>query len=493
MKSNFSKQQMFMIAGKAIALGVFVCGVTGGLASAQSLPNLFPLPNGSGFLETQNTGNGPIDLTGPFFQSLGTNGRSCTTCHRPAQGWGISADEVKFRFEVTQGTDPIFRPNDGSNCDHNIDTSTVGGRRKAYSLLTDKALIRVALAVPANAEFSVVGVVNRYGCGDPSTLSMYRRPLPTTNLRFLSTLMWDGRESSTQTGTQKITFATNPGELMADLAHQAVDATSGHAQGTNPLTAQQQQAIVDFEIALSSAQAIDFKAGFLNSDGATGGPGGIASQIGPAFFVGINDPLGGNPHGTAFTPVIFNLFDAWAPNKSHGNNGHDAGHDEGGDLGNQRASIARGQALFNSKPISITGVAGLNDDLNVAVIPGTCGTCHDSPNVGNHSVSAPLNIGVADLNGPLDVSYLPTFTLQNKTTGEIKKTTDPGRAMITGLWKDVGRLKGPILRGLASRAPYFHNGSADSLSDVIDFYNKRFNVGITPQEKKDLIAFLNSL
>jgi cytochrome c peroxidase len=61
------------------------------------------------------------------------------------------------------------------------------------------------------------------------------------------------------------------------------------------------------------------------------------------------------------------------------------------------------------------------------------------------------------------------------------------------LWKDVGRLKGPVFRGLASRAPYFHNGSADSLGDVIDFYNKRFNIGFTPQEREDLIAFLNTL
>ena len=72
-------------------------------------------------------------------------------------------------------------------------------------------------------------------------------------------------------------------------------------------------------------------------------------------------------------------------------------------------------------------------------------------------------------------------------------TTDPGRALITGLWKDVGRLKGPILRGLSSRAPYFHNGSANSLGDVLDFYDKRFSIGLTPQEKKDLIAFLSVL
>jgi hypothetical protein len=57
----------------------------------------------------------------------------------------------------------------------------------------------------------------------------------------------------------------------------------------------------------------------------------------------------------------------------------------------------------------------------------------------------------------------------------------------------VGRLKGPILRALPSRAPYFHNGSADSLSDVVDFYDKRFHIGLTPREKEDLIAFLSTL
>ena len=158
-----------------------------------------------------------IDLTRPFFQSLGTNGRSCGSCHRPAQGWTISPDELKIRFLLTLGLDPIFRTNDGSNCDHDIDTSTVAGRAKAYSLLLNKGLIRIALAVPSTAEFNVVSVVNPYGCGDPATLSVYRRPPPATNLRALGAVMWDGRESAPQTGTQKITYATNPADLLADL------------------------------------------------------------------------------------------------------------------------------------------------------------------------------------------------------------------------------------------------------------------------------------
>jgi cytochrome c peroxidase len=220
--------------------------------------------------------------------------------------------EVRTRFELTQGLDLIFRTNDGFNCDHNIDTSTVAGRRQAYSLLINKGLIRIALLAPVAAEFDVIGVVNPYGCGDPSTLSVYRRPLPSTNLRALSTIMWDGRESSAQTSPQKITFATNPADLLADLAHQALDATNGHAQASIPLTPQQQQAIVSFEMALATAQAFEYRAGALIRDGANGGPLRLGTNTMPAFFVGINDPLGGNPHGLPFTPVIFDLFDAWA-------------------------------------------------------------------------------------------------------------------------------------------------------------------------------------
>jgi cytochrome c peroxidase len=445
--------------------------------SAQSLPNQFPLLDSSGFVETYNVNNTSIALNGAFFQSLGTNGRSCSSCHLPTEGWSISADEVQLRFLLTQGLDPIFRTVDGSNCDHNINTSTLDGRRQAYSLLLSRGLIRIPVAVPAGAQFTVVAVQNQYGCNDTATLSMYRRPLPTTNLKFLSTLMWDGRESATQTGTQKITYPTNPGDLLADLAHQAVDAITIHAQATAPPTAQQVQDIVNFETPLRTAQAIDFQAGVLNVNGATGGPVALGSQ---PFYIGINDSFpasfGNNPFGLPFNPAIFNLYAAWT------NSGFAA-----------NASVARGEAVFNTKPIDITGVAGVNDTLGIASLTGTCGTCHDSPNVGNHSVSLPLNIGVGDLTSPLDVSYLPVFTLQNIATGARVQTTDPGRALITGLWADVGKLKGPILRGLAARAPYFHNGSAAGLSDVITFYDKRFTVGFTAQEKADLLAFLKTL
>jgi cytochrome c peroxidase len=65
--------------------------------------------------------------------------------------------------------------------------------------------------------------------------------------------------------------------------------------------------------------------------------------------------------------------------------------------------------------------------------------------------------------------------------------------MVTGKWGDVGKFKGPILRALAARAPYFHNGSAATIEEVVDFYNTRFNIGLTNREKSDLVAFLNAL
>ena len=442
-------------------------------ASGQQIPFLtflsngvvFPNPNGAS--QTYSTNGSGIDLTGPFFQSMGTNGRSCGSCHQPSDGMSLSAASAQLKFLLTQGRDPIFRSVDGSNCNHNIDVSRLAGKKAAYSLLRTRGLFRIAIAVPANANYQVVSVNNPYGCNESEVISMYRRPLPTTNLRFLSAVMFDGRESSPATGTTKIIYSNYPTSLQADLAHQALDATIGHAQGdgTRPTPAEQQE-IVDFEMGLSTAQVFDKHAGFLNALGAEGGPQGLVNQ---PFFISINssvNPLvptleqpGGmvTPGDGQFTSSIFNTFDAWTTLPQ----------------ADPRAAIARGEAIFNSKPINITGMAGINDDVStgglvaggIPSLQGTCGTCHDTPNVGNHSFATPLNIGTGDPDssnpsanlGGLDISYLPSITVckTDPTTGlptsNCKTTTDLGQALIDGNFDHVGKIKGPILRGLSAR------------------------------------------
>ena len=235
------------------------------------------------------------------------------------------------------------------------------------------------------------------------------------------------------------------------------------------------------EKGIFTAQVSDNKAGNLHSEGAKGGP--VALSLQP-FELGVNDPLGGDPHNTPFTGNIFDIYRPWLG--LHG----------AGNTIQHREAIARGEEVFNTTPITITNVAG----LPAASIQGFCGTCHDTPNVGDHSVRLPVNIGVADagINSPpgLDISGLPVFTLtctQGPLAGQVFTVTDPGRALITGKCADIGKLKGPILRGLASRAPYFHNGSARTLSDVIAFYDLRFGLGLTTQQKNDLVEFLNAL
>ena len=61
-------------------------------------------------------------------------------------------------------------------------------------------------------------------------------------------------------------------------------------------------------------------------------------------------------------------------------------------------------------------------------------------------------------------------------------TQDPGRALISGKCDDVGSIVMQQFRGLAARAPYFSNGSAATLRELVDFYDRRFNIGYTEQE-----------
>jgi cytochrome c peroxidase len=446
----------------------------------QPTPSIIPQfetdPDATGLVATFQPNGVTPTTPNPFFQNLGTNGRTCFTCHQPQTGWTVSAQSVQARFNSSLGSDPIFRLVDGATCPTD-DVSTLAAKQKAYSLLLRKGLIRIGLPMPANAQFQIVSVNDPYGCNtnpvtgltSPSTgiVSIYRRPLPSTNLGFLSTIMSDGREP--------------------DLFSQANDATLGHAQADAPLTPMQQQQIVAFEIGLFTGQVFDGAANDLTAAGASGGPVELAREL-PEFFIGINDPLGHNPTGALFTNEIFDLYGAWSSL---------SGSDQ---VTQSREAVARGEALFNDTQITITGVAGLNDVLGVKRIAGFCGTCHDTPNVGDHSVKAPLDIGIADAgkNSPpaLDISGLPVFTVQC-ISGPLARTTfavtDLGRALISGNCADIGKVKGPILRGLAARAPYFHNGSAATLLDVINFYDQRFSIGFTDQQKHDLVAFLQTL
>jgi cytochrome c peroxidase len=483
--------------------------------------NLEPFHDATGAVATFNS-NGRTNPKGAFFQPLGINGRTCATCHAVDQAMSISPPQIKERFAQTHGKDPLFAAVDGANCEDGKASDPA-----AHSLLLSHGLIRIPMPVPVTAQFTVSVIHDPYGCAlvpDPKTgqlvVSQYRRPLPTTNLRYLSTMMFDGRESPATSPLNNVaTFATN---LNADLTHQAQSAISTHFQANTQPTAEQLADIVSFEMGLTTAQVYDRAAGRLDRFGALGGP---LNLFNVPYYPGVNDVLGADPKGIAFDKNSMTLFSAWAnaSYRDEDNGDRDAeegpnGRGRGSEFEREaaRRDIAAGETLFNTAPMTISAVRGLNDNAalgNPASFQGNCTTCHDAPNVGDHSLPLPLDIGTGHTPLPgfesdpnihnaiaqLDEPNLPVFLISGCPNpfgaGQAASfyTTDLGKGLVTGLCSDLNRVKGPILRGLAARAPYFHNGAAASLLQAVNFYNQRFAMNLTEVQKRQLVAFLNSL
>ena len=390
--------------------------------------------------------SGAIDQTNPFFQALGTNPRTCATCHSPAQGWTTNATTNSLLLWFTQGLDPLFNLVDEGNRPDG-DISTFPARVNTFkATLADRGLTRFTRTINPTAEFTLVAVDDPYGWSTTTSFSGFRRPTPTANETKAPSILWTGAPTT---------------DVISQLRGILPGGAKLHEQRdpANPVTTDQAVAAGDFMFGVIFAQSRDFRAGRLDSDGAKGGPDNLLAQ---EFYVGINDNAGNDPMGQAFNPKVFNIYDGWA--KYAGRNDRDG-------AAGARGAIYRGQEIFN-------GV-------------GKCSGCHDSPNVGSHSVVAFFNIGTAE--PPRCSPALPLLTLQNKTTMETKVTCDPGRALSTGKWADIGRFRAPPLRGLAARAPYFHDGQARGLRDVINHYDGRLSLGLTDPQKRDLEAFLAAL
>ncbi|HEV2863521.1 MAG TPA: hypothetical protein VGX48_21080 [Pyrinomonadaceae bacterium] len=227
-------------------------------------------------------------------------------------------------------------------------------------------------------------------------------------------------------------------DTHAGLVNQAGRNISGAQQGPTPAPTPVVADIVNFEESLFTAQLVVPGVGRLDSDGARGGPEALSSM----------------PRAAG----RFDLFDAWA------------GHPNP-----RRAQIARGQEVFN------------RTDANGK----SCLACHNTANNGTNFNHLLFNIGTASAEER--TPDLPLYTFRNRVTGETRQLTDAGRGNVTGRWTDLGRFKTPTLRALSARAPYFHNGSARTLEDVVRHYERHLGFVFTDDERADLVAFLGAL
>ena len=510
------------LRGASLAAALIVILAITAVTATLGLSIFRPFTDDSGFIQSAPSGvtistslgsiipvNGPLDATNKFFDAnFGTNGQACVTCHQPAQGFTIHVDFINNTFAASNGTDPLFRPNDTAN---NPNVTTVSA--DDYSLFLNLGVIRIGktfgvtppLTVP---NFTAVAAdqdtITRFASPDVfplttdpqqqfaaggsaahPTLSLFRRPLVNTNVHLDSSVLWDGRAS------------------IGNIRGQVKGAATTLLLAPTPSDADADQ-VAEFMLGVFTDQVFDASAALPKGAGllsARGALGGVSNLV--ALALGPNAPC------TSFlsNPCVSggvgsDIFNAWA-NLPGGPNGTNAA----------RLSVARGQDIFNNKTLHVP--ADLQAQLGSASIH--CTTCHQTKNVGNNpSGTFFVRIGTDSLeilNGLVAAGHpelqavvervktLPQYCLRptsDTTAGACGThltdviTTDPGRAMVSGNIADVGKFKPPILRGLAARSPYFHAGAAGEIEFVVDFYNARFNIGLNDQEKIDLIAFLET-
>ncbi len=463
--------------------------------SGQVLPEFDAFDSVEGTVGVLNA-SGPVNTEGhPFFTPLGTNGRACVNCHQPTWAMSVSATGLQERWHFTEGKDPVFAAFDGSNC-----PGLPQDKESSHSLLLKRGLFRIPLSwPPKNAdgspkpvEFKIEVVRDPTGCNisaeyglksSEPTVSVYRRPRPAANLKYVVSggtpiVLKTGKLADLDPETGKpVGMNLMSDAREATLKTQALSAIMGHEQARFAPTPQQIEKIVEFESQVYAAQAAHIFGGAL---AVAGGP----PALGP---VALRDHKPGVLGDNNYDPV-FGSFGEWKKGDYY------------------RSSVARGADIFMYRQFWLRDTAHINSIGLGNPLKRTCATCHNAQMSGQDLSAGWVDVGTTNFptwtepSTWADTSELPVFKITcsrdadpHPYLGRVIYTTDPGRALISGKCADVGAIVMQQLRGLSARAPYFANGSAKNLREVVDFYDRRFDMKLTGEEKEDLINFLGAL
>lgn len=442
--------------------------------------------------------DGPLDTKGhPFFAAIGPNGRACVTCHQPADGMSLSASSAARQWTRKGAADPLFAAGDGSNC-----PSLPQQLRSSHSLLVDHGLIRIARPWPPRdpagksigTDFRIEMVRDpstcnldpKYGLAKAGMISVFRRPRPVANFKYIEAMgfAYDPK-SGMPLPVDPATGKPVSGNLMADgrvasLEAQMRDAASAHLGFLKNLDQQDIDRILDFERRLYVAQQIDRTGGALDAAGAMGGPRML--QISQAGRLGSD---GGIP--------VWSEFEAWEKTPEAEKRKLTP------EVRAFRDSVARGARVFRDKTFLITDTAGINSPIGFGnPVRNSCVFCHNMSYMGMDVAPGQVDLGTTNAPFADPAPHLPLFRVTclgdpHPHYGKTILTSDPGFALTTGKCADVGRITLQTMRGLSARAPYFSNGSAKDLRGVVDYYERRYNIGYTEQEKQDLVNLMRAL
>lgn len=460
----------------------------------REFPATLDYENSSGVLRTVLDG-GPMDTEGhPFFEPIGPSGRACVTCHQPADGMGLSAQTARDRWEATNGKDPLFAAYDGSNC-----PLLPQGEKASHSLLLERGLIRIQRSWPVKEwngrpvepDFSIDVVRDPNGCNsgpeygpEAGNISVYRRPRPVANMKYLLAVGFPfDPKQGLALPLDPDTGEPMSGNLMADnrvgtLQSQMEDAATTHLAFLQRLDEQDRKRIRDFEMRVFTAQQAG-PGGAADAAGAKGGPAVLRDSAPGAL-------------GSIGTPV-WSEFEAWedmSPEELAGLTKEEVAF---------RQSVARGARVFRDKMFLITDSAGINSPIGFGnPVRNSCVFCHNMTRMGNDVAPGQVDLGTTTLPFADPWDDLPLFRITCRKEphpyyGKEFYTYDPGFALTTGRCADVGKITLQSMRGLSGRAPYFSNGLAKDLRGVVDYYERRYNIGYTEQEKQDLVNLMSML
>ncbi len=497
-------QKVLSAAALAVAVGSVVLAGQAGSSPADDrwwgpgedrvFPEVLDYPNANGIQRILLTG-GPLRTKGhPFFEPIGSNGRACISCHQPADGMSLSVATIEERWRVTGGTDPIFAAIDGSNC-----PNLPQGERSSHSLLLERGLFRIERpwpvrefhGRPVTPDFTIEVVRDPTGCNsgewgpENGRISVYRRPRPVANMKYLLAVgfAYDPK--------QGLALPLDPdsgqpqsGNLLADnraanLRLQMEDAAASHLQLIGRLTPDMIRQLQDFELRIYSAQQEGPGGIRLDSLRASGGPAKLRDSE-PGALGSIGMP-------------VWSEFAAW----------ESIPPEEAARLSPEelafRQSVARGARVFREKMFLITDSAGINSRIGFGnPVRNSCVFCHNMSQMGNDVAPGQVDLGTTVLPFADPMPDLPLFRITctgrpHPHYGRTILTYDPGFALTSGRCEDVGKITLQSMRSLSSRAPYFSNGLARDLRGIVDYYERRYNIGYTEQERQDLVNLMSVL
>ena len=462
----------------------------------REFPSSLSYPNALGVSTTLNVGGPTSTAQHPFFASHSANGRACVSCHQPSDGMSLSLDTIRKRWEETQGKDPIFAANDGANC-----TSLPQGEPASHSLMLERGLVRVARPWPPRTlegavidpEFSLEVVRDPTRCNlDPKhglksaqpMVSVYRRPRPATNIKYLTSVGFpfepkNGMPLPTDAETgQMVSGNILSDNRMPTIRAQIRDAFKTHLDVSAPVSKQTVESVETFLQQLYSAQTVHSVGGLLNEGGASGGPEALRdAREGDLQY-------GGSP--------IWKEFSSWMKPEMRGT--HDAQQSA------FRESVARGAEIFANRTFLIDDSAGITNVGFGNPVRNSCAFCHNMQRTGLDVAPGQVDIGTTNSPHANSSPELPLFKLTCKADarphpylGRVVYTQDPGFALTTGKCVDIGKITAQQMRALAARPPYFSNGSAKTLREIVDYYDRRYRIGFSEQEKQDLTNLMSVL